>query len=309
MVAPVATTTPITARTSAAFRDGGRLVPVTAGPSIGVSGIFSLSICGLRLRTPGCIAFMLRAATARGTFQGMNTGKKPFSYDSIAAEYAAKVDSAPYNALYERPAMISMLPTLQGIRILDAGCGSGWYSQQLLERGAIVDAIDASESMVDYARTRFESLPPDVSRRITVQSASLGDRLPFESASFSGVVSPLVLHYLSDWRPALREIHRVLRDDGWLLFSTHHPAAEAALFRPANYFATELVHDHWDWAGDVSFYRRSLTEIFASLHEAGFRLTKFVEPLPTEDLRAARPDSYESLMALPQFIIIEAKKA
>src|SRR5687768_7562637 len=227
------------------------------------------------LRTPGCIAFMLRAVTARGTFQGMNPRKPPFSYDSIAAEYATKVDNAPYNALYERPAMLSMLPPVQGLRILDAGCGSGWYSEQLLARGAIVEAIDASEAMVAHARTRFESLPPEVSRRINVQSASLSDVLPFESEFFSGVVSPLVLHYLADWRPALREIRRVLRDDGWLLFSTHHPAADAVLFKPADYFATELVHDHWEWAGDVSFYRRSFTEIFASLHESGFQLTTF----------------------------------
>ena len=264
---------------------------------------------GGSLRTPGCIAFMLRAVATRGTFQPMNAGNRPFNYDSIAAEYATKVDNAPYNALYERPAMLSMLPPVHGLRILDAGCGSGWYSERLLERGAIVHAIDASGAMVAYARGRFEKLPGDVSQRIDVQSADLGDRLPFDAESFDGVISPLVLHYLADWRPALREIHRVLRDDGWLLFSTHHPAADAALFKPANYFATELVHDHWDWAGDVSFYRRSFMEIFRSLRDAGFVITNFVEPLPTEELRAEKPDSYESLMALPQFIIMEAKKA
>jgi SAM-dependent methyltransferase len=299
----------MTAITSDAFRDGGRLVPVTAGPSIGVSGIFSLSIAGGSLRTPGFIAFMLRAVATRGTFQPMKAGKRPFSYDSIAAEYATKVDNAPYNALYERPAMLSMLPSVHGLRILDAGCGSGWYSERLLERGAIVEAIDASEAMVAYARSRFENLSPYMSERIHVQRADLGDRLPFDSESFDGAVSPLVLHYLADWRPALGEIRRVLRDDGWLLFSTHHPAADAALFKPANYFATELVHDHWDWAGDVSFYRRSLTEIFRSLRDTGFVITNFVEPHPTEELRATRPDSYESLMALPQFVIVEAKKA
>jgi SAM-dependent methyltransferase len=239
----------------------------------------------------------------------MNPGKPPFSYDSIAAEYATKVDDAPYNALYERPAMLSMLPSLEGLRILDAGCGSGWYSEQLLARGATVDAIDASAAMVDHARRRLGSLPAEISRRVIVGQADLGGPLPFESSVFDGVVSPLVLHYLADWEQPLRELHRVLRPNGWLLFSTHHPAADAALFKPANYFATELVHDHWDWAGDVSFYRRSFTEIFRVLRETRFALTNFVEPLPTEELRAARPDSYESLMAQPQFIIIEVKKA
>jgi hypothetical protein len=35
-----------------------------------------------------------------------------FSYDDIADAYAAGVDSAPYNSLYERPAMLALLPRL-----------------------------------------------------------------------------------------------------------------------------------------------------------------------------------------------------
>ena len=69
------------------------------------------------------------------------------------------------------------------------------------------------------------------------------------------------MHYMRDWRPALREMRRVLRPEGWLLFSTHHPAADAARFKTENYFATEHVVDHWDWVGRVEFFRRSLTEI------------------------------------------------
>ena len=78
-----------------------------------------------------------------------------FNYDSIAADYASGVDRAPYNALYERPAMMGLLPDVSGLRVLDAGCGSGWYAEQLLDRGAKVDAFDASESMVEYARRRL----------------------------------------------------------------------------------------------------------------------------------------------------------
>src|SRR5678816_1316326 len=77
------------------------------------------------------------------------------SYDTIAAASAANVDSAPYNALYERPAMLALLPDVKDKRILDAGCGSGWYAEQLLKRGAIVSAIDASAAMVDHARARL----------------------------------------------------------------------------------------------------------------------------------------------------------
>jgi SAM-dependent methyltransferase len=228
-----------------------------------------------------------------------------FTYDSIAASYADGVDRAPHNALYERPAMLGLLPDIEGLRILDAGCGSGWYAEQLLERGAVVDAFDASPAMVEHARRRLAaSSPVD---RLTIQVAQLGSRLPFGDSTFDGAVSPLVLHYLPNWRPALSEVKRVLKPGGWFQFSTHHPSADAALFQTQEYFATERVVDHWKWAGRVEFYRRSLTEIFASILDTGFAVEMVVEPVPTEDLKNAEPDTYAKLMNQPAFIIFRVR--
>jgi len=232
---------------------------------------------------------------------------RQFNYDTIAAEYAAKVDSAPYNALYERPAMLGLLPDIKGKRLLDAGCGSGWYAEQLLERGAHVSAIDASAAMVDHARARLEKKHAG-SGSFDLQVADLANRLPFDDQTFDGIVSPLVLHYMRDWRPALREMHRVLVMSGWLLFSTHHPAADAALFQTRDYFATEHVVDHWDWVGRVEFYRRSLTEVVSSVIESGFAIEKVVEPVPTPEFQAVKPDSWERLMNQPEFLIINARR-
>jgi SAM-dependent methyltransferase len=229
-----------------------------------------------------------------------------FNYDSIAERYATNVDLAPYNALYERPAMLSLLPSIDGLRILDAGCGSGWYAQQLVSRGARVDAIDASSSMAAYARKR---LAHEIRKgMLTIEVADLSQTLPFDDETFDGAVSPLVLHYMADWRPCLREIGRVLKRGGWLLFSTHHPAADAERFQTANYFEVEHIVDHWDWVGRVEFFRRSLTEIFSSVRESGFSIDKVVEPRPTDEFRRAKPDSYERLMNQPEFLMILAKR-
>jgi SAM-dependent methyltransferase len=236
----------------------------------------------------------------------LSKAKKEFNYDAIAGTYASKVDAAPYNALYERPAMMEMLPDINGARILDAGCGSGWYGEQLLKRGAFVDGVDASASMVEFARQRLLDSSKAAAGRLTLQVADLESPLPFEDCRFDGIVSPLVFHYMRDWRPALREMKRVLKPEGWLLFSTHHPAADAALFSTKDYAAVEHVVDHWDWIGNVEFYRRPLTEVVASVVESGFSLEQLVEPMPTEEFRAQDPEGYARLMNQPAFLIIKA---
>ena len=238
----------------------------------------------------------------------MSSDEKKFSYDSIGDTYAGEIDEAPYNALYERPAMFGLMPGVEGTRILDAGCGGGWYAEQLLKRGADVDAIDGSAVMVEHAKSRLAAqVTSDPRGRLTIQQADLADPLPFDDDRFDGVVSPLVLHYLADWRPTLREFARVLKPGGWLLFSTHHPATEMVRFAPDNYFQVEHVVDTWKWLGQVEFYRRPLTEISGSLADAGFVIQRMVEPMPTEEFRTKKPDSYAGLMRQPEFLIVLAR--
>ena len=224
-----------------------------------------------------------------------------FSYDAIADAYAARVDDAPYNALYERPAMLSLLPEVDGLRVLDAGCGAGWYSEQLIARGARVTSIDASEAMVRYARARLGDAAD-------VRVHDLARPLGFaEDASYGGIVSALALHYLRDWDPTLAEFRRILKPDGWLQFSTHHPAADAELFGTTRYLDVEEREDSWDGVGTVRFYHRPLREIVNALADAGFAIRRMEEPVPTEAFRALKPDSYERLLRQPSFLLVLAR--
>ncbi len=236
------------------------------------------------------------------------TSPKPFNYDSIADTYAAGIDEAPHNALYERPAMLALMPGVAGTRILDAGCGGGWYSEQLLHRGADVDAVDGSTAMVEHARARLATQVSEGGQgRLSIQYADLASTLPFANERFDGIISPLVLHYIEDWRPTLCEFRRVLKPEGWLLFSTHHPAAEMVRFAPRDYFKVEHVVDTWSWLGQVEFYRRPLTEISSSLSDAGYIIDRLVEPMPTQEFLAVKPESYAELMRRPEFLIVLAR--
>jgi ubiquinone/menaquinone biosynthesis C-methylase UbiE len=74
---------------------------------------------------------------------------------------------------------------------------------------------------------------------VLLQQADLGEPLPFPDAAFEDVTASLVMHYLLDWAPTLREFRRVLQPDGRLIISTHHPFMDHALAGGADYFATQ----------------------------------------------------------------------
>lgn len=224
------------------------------------------------------------------------------NYENIGDAYIALVDRKPYNALYERPAVLSMLPPLAGLDILDAGCGSGWYGETYLEQGAAsVTSFDVSAKMAAAATARLGD-------RARVLQADLAQPLDFAGdACFDLIVAPLVLHYLKDWEGPLSEFRRVLRPRGLLVFSTHHPFMDFTLFKQPDYFATSLIEDEWS-IGKVYFYRRPLTAISAALRSAGFVIEHLLEPQPVEEFQARDPEGYEKLMHNPWFLVIRARR-
>jgi len=223
------------------------------------------------------------------------------SYDLIASKYAQTVDTKPWNAYYERPAVISLLPPLANTTVLDAGCGSGWYAEYLAGQGAIVTAFDLNAEFVRLTRARVGS-------RARVLRADLSQPLDFaQDKSFDLAVCPLVLHYLKEWQPALSELRRVLKSRGILVYSTHHPFMDWQTFQRSDYFALEKLEDNWS-IGKVEFYRRPLTAMSEALEKSGFYIERLLEPQPTDAFRLADREGYEHLMKNPWFLVVRARK-
>jgi SAM-dependent methyltransferase len=226
------------------------------------------------------------------------------AYEALAEAYAARIDTKPHNACYDRPATLSMLPDVHGKRVLDAGCGPGAYAQWLVEHGAEVVALDVSPKMVGFARKRLDT-------QATVLQADFSQPLDFlPDASFDVVLSALALDYVLDWQAVFREFHRLLRQPGWFVFSVGHPFADFARHNQGNYFATELVEEEWIGFGipaRVRFYWRSLQEVLNPLRAAGFVLDLILEPRPTEEFRQALPDDYQELCRQPGFLCVCAQ--
>lgn len=223
-------------------------------------------------------------------------------YDDVAKKYAAVNDNQPFNAHYERPAMLRLLPPLKGLEVLEAACGPGWYTEYLASNGASVTACDLNAEFVEMTKKRVPSAK--------VFRADLTESLDFaREGSFDLVVCALALHYLEDWVPTLREFRRVLKDDGILVFSTHHPFSDWQMFNIPDYFGQQVIDDNFPEIGPVRYYRRPLTAIFDSLHEAGFVVERLVEPQPTPAFKQANPDRYDWLCTNPCFVVIRARTA
>ncbi len=125
-------------------------------------------------------------------------------YADKALKYAETVDTRPWNAHFERPAVVSLLPSLADARVLDAGCGSGWYAEYLIQRGANVTAFDFNSEFVNLTRAR-------VGDQAQVLQADLAEPLKFaQNEEYDLVLCPLVMHYLKEWEPTLREFHRII---------------------------------------------------------------------------------------------------
>jgi SAM-dependent methyltransferase len=219
-----------------------------------------------------------------------------------ASSYAAWSVKSPVNAMYDRPTILRLAGDIDGRRVLELGCAAGGLTAHLVERGADVLCVDVEPQMIELTRqrvgtsARFELVDLDQPPQIA------------PAGSMDIVVASLVLHYIKDWGPLLRELHRVLEPGGALVFSLHHPIVGWLLSDQADYHRTELISETWDW-DDITVtaqsYRRPLSSIFGELRQAGFAIDVVEEPRIPPD-SDADPKLLHTLNTQPFFLFVRA---
>jgi SAM-dependent methyltransferase len=103
---------------------------------------------------------------------------------------------------------LDALGVVNGLRVLDLGCGHGMASVVLARRGAVVTACDLSPGYVREARIRADANGAAV-RHVVCDGA----RLPFADGCFERIWGNAILHHL-DLDQAAHELHRVLAPGG-----------------------------------------------------------------------------------------------
>lgn len=220
------------------------------------------------------------------------------------------LDGAP-----EWPRLRSYLPDLTGARVLDLGCGFGWFSRWARTAGATsVHAIDLSQNMLNRARSMTDD------PNITYQQADLDAiRLPAsDKETYDVVYSSLLLHYLSNLRRLVKEVHRVLKPGGVFTFSIEHPIYTAPShpgfmtdeksgqrYWPLNGYQMEGLRETLWFADGVQKQHRTLTTYINAFLE-GFELRNFHEWHPTQ--QELQSGEMREVMDRPIFLLMSVVK-
>lgn len=106
--------------------------------------------------------------------------------------------------------IIDTLGLKPGMRVLETGCGTGFFSEIFARTGVELHAIDLAQNLLDKAVERCAGL--GVHFRLCDVEA-----MPYEDEFFDAVVGIRVLHHL-DLPSAFKEINRVLKPGGTIGF-------------------------------------------------------------------------------------------
>ena len=219
-------------------------------------------------------------------------------------------------AVYEWPAFQRLLPaSVQGLRILDLGCGFGYFAREARARGARhVTGVDLSERMLAAARASTDD------DGILYVHAALEEYVP-EADAFDLVVSTLALHYVADYRGLIRKVAACLVDGGRFVFSVEHPIFTA--HGSADwYYGAQGERLHWpvdryrdegerrtNWFVDgVVKYHRTIETYVNELLQAGLCLARLEEP-EAEVAQLTQHPEWREERRRPPFLLMAAVKA
>jgi arsenite methyltransferase len=218
----------------------------------------------------------------------------PLEFDEATAQ---RLDVAYRSrAARRRRALVrEALAAQPGERVLDIGCGPGFYVTDLLDdvgaEGSVV-GVDSSPPMLAMAARRSEG------RANVTLTEDEATALPVRDAEFDAAFSVQVLEYVEDIPAALAEIRRALRPGGRVLIWDVDWATIS--LRTADEARMRRMLEAWDeHLADPSLPRR----LTAELRAAGFADTRMEgHPFVTNELI---PDTYGGFVVpfLEQFVV------
>lgn len=227
------------------------------------------------------------------------------SYNEFASQYAELVahrEAAGVENEPSLPRMLEIIGDVSGLTVLDAGCGEGYLSRILAERGANITGIDISPRLVEIARAK------DIERKITYNVANLSQPLPEYQQHFDLIVSYLVLNDVYDYKGFITTLGTSLERGGRLVLSMNNPYSYVVCNHITNYFDSETTFSYKGMAQrgvKVRAYQRTLEEYMDAFLSAGFQLQHLIDiPTPEKVLNYLDDKLIPKGYQFPYFMIL-----
>jgi malonyl-CoA O-methyltransferase len=205
--------------------------------------------------------------------------RRAFSRAAGQYDAAAVLQREVCSRMLERLDLVKLQPA----RVLDAGCGTGWGTRQLSLRypAAQVVALDIAIGMLQTARGDTGWWKKLFGGGKQSHLCADIEALPLAANSVELVWSNLAVQWMNDLPGAFRELHRTLKVDGLLMFSTFGPDTLKEL-RAA--FAGVDGHNH--------------VSRFTDMHDIGDMLVGagFAEPVMDMEMLTLTYDDMRAVM-------------
>jgi len=228
--------------------------------------------------------------------------------DGVLAEMADDGDFSKRHLV--NPVLLRMLGDVDGRRVLDAGCGNGYFSRMLARRGAEVTGVEPASVLFNFA-VHAEDADPLGIRYVQADLCELALPDPGEGLGvpYDAVVASMVLPAVPDWTRAMRSCVRQLRPGGRFIFSVNHPCFEqlAGSWREHGaYQVTEYLADYEIEGRYATDFHRPLSAYLNEVINLGCRIAEVAEPGLDPQVAGADMDGEHPYVHLPNFLIVAA---
>ena len=196
-----------------------------------------------------------------------------------AAETFAKEQERSAFADTNKKIIKERFKKFNGERILDLGCGYGYYTDYFKSIGGNVIGTDGSKAMIDIAKKNY----PDCEFMVS----DISETLPFEDNTFDVVFCNQVLMDIENIDNVFYECRRILKTGGILYYSIIHPAffngewmkskEDSPSGKLITGYLTSGVSTNLFW-GETKHFHRPLSHYLNVAADAGFRLIHTEEP-------------------------------
>jgi SAM-dependent methyltransferase len=205
------------------------------------------------------------------------------------------------------PCIFALLGDIKQQRILDAGCGQGYLSRLMAERGAEVVGVEPAAALFGYAVEREEELQQGI-RYVQADLAAM-PRL----GAFDAVIASMVLCAIPNWRPAMKTCVDALAPGGRFIFTLNHPCFEqlATSWTQHGFLKVERYLREYEIAGPHGTdFHRPLSTYLNELATLGCTLVEIVEPaLPDDALRDREGGpGAKAYVDVPNFLVVVSRR-